>query len=107
MRRRPLPRLRHSAGLRQLVLPLVVTDLVMAFVLSSMLPPAARPAHAGPAALLVLAGLGLVAATLRHPHEVNAERVVLRTGFLGDVSVYASPNSLPALSGALRTAPPR
>ncbi|KUM67228.1 hypothetical protein AQI70_36435 [Streptomyces curacoi] len=105
VRRRPLPGLRHSAGLRQLVLPLVVMEIVMAFVLSSMLPPAARPAHAGLEALLVLAGLGLVAATLRHPHEVNAQRVVLRTGFLGDVTLPRS--AVRSASSVVRTVPGR
>ncbi|MFE7276538.1 hypothetical protein [Streptomyces sp. NPDC057623] len=86
-RRGPVPGLRHSAGVRQLVLPLVAMEIVVAFPLSSMLPPAARPVHAAFEALLVLAGLGLVATVLRHPHEVDAERVSLRTGFLGEVTL--------------------
>jgi hypothetical protein len=90
---------------RQLVLPLVVLEVVMAFLLSSMLPPAVRPAHAVFEALLVLAGLGLVAAILRHPHEVGTERVMLRTGFLGDVMLPRS--AVRSASSVIRTVPGR
>ncbi|MCX5378688.1 hypothetical protein [Streptomyces sp. NBC_00091] len=105
VRRPPVPGPRHSAGLRQLVLPLVAMEIVVAFLLSSMLPPVARPAHAAFEALLVLAGLGLVAAVLRHPHEVDAERVVLRTGFLGDVTLPRS--AVRSASPVVRTVPGR
>lgn len=44
---------------------------------------ASRPVPSRP----VWAGLGPVAAVLRHPHEVDAERVALRTGFLGQVTL--------------------
>ncbi|MFB7458879.1 hypothetical protein [Streptomyces sp. NPDC056188] len=105
MRRRPSSKLRHSAGVRQLALPLVVLEIVMAFLLSSMLPPAVRPAHAVFEAPLVLAGLGLVAVILRHPHEVDAERVILRTGFLGDVALPRS--AVRTVSSVIRTVPGR
>ncbi|MER5717658.1 hypothetical protein [Streptomyces sp. NPDC002132] len=105
MRRRPSSKLRHSAGVRQLVLPLVVLEVVMAFLLSTMLPPAVRPAHAAFETLLVLAALGLVAAILRHPHEVDAERVILRTGFLGDVTLPRS--AVRSASSVIRTVPGR
>lgn len=105
VRRGPVPGLRHSAGVRQLVLPLVAMEIVVAFLLSSMLPPAARPVHAAFEALLVLAGLGLVAVVLRHPHEVDAERVVLRTGFLGEVTLPRS--AVRSVSSVVRTVPGR
>ncbi|MFJ3927239.1 hypothetical protein [Streptomyces sp. NPDC090022] len=90
LRRPAVPGLRHSAGLRQLVLPLVGMELVTGFLLSSMLPPVVRPVHMALEALLVLGGLALVAALLRHPHEVDADRLVLRTAFLGDVELPRS-----------------
>ncbi|MFJ4776197.1 hypothetical protein [Streptomyces sp. NPDC088762] len=105
MRRPPVSGLRHSAGLRQLVLPLVAMEIVVAFLVSSMLPPAARPVHAATEALLVLAGLALVAAVLRHPHGVDAERLVLRTGFLGDVTLPRS--AVRSVSPVVRTVPGR
>ncbi|MFD9307249.1 hypothetical protein ACFWCB_32045 [Streptomyces sp. NPDC060048] len=105
VRRRSAVGLRHSAGVRQLVLPLVVMEVVVASLLSSMLPPAARPVHAVVEALLVVAGLALVAAVLRHPHEVDAERLVLRTGFLGDVTLPRS--AVRSVSAVVRTVPGR
>ncbi|KOU15575.1 hypothetical protein ADK52_34925 [Streptomyces sp. WM6372] len=102
LRRRPAPGLRHSAELRQLVLVLAVIEAVTAVLLSSMLPPVVRPLHAVLELLLVLAGLGLVAAVVRHPHTVEAERVVLRTGFLGDVTLPRS--SVRSVAPVVRTA---
>ncbi|MFG2987735.1 hypothetical protein ACGFZK_00150 [Streptomyces sp. NPDC048257] len=87
LRRPPVPGLRHSAGLRQVVLVLATMEIVVAFLLSSMLPPVVRPVHAAFELVLVLGGLGLVAALVRHPHAVDEERVVLRTGFLGEVTL--------------------
>ncbi|MFE5807696.1 hypothetical protein [Streptomyces sp. NPDC056491] len=104
-RRPPVPGSRHSAGMRQVVLVLVGMEIVLAFPLSSMLPPAVRPVHAAFELLLVLAGLGLVAALVRHPHEVDGERVVLRTGFLGDVTLPRS--SVRSTSPVIRTVPGR
>ncbi|MFI1065761.1 hypothetical protein ACH4TC_28160 [Streptomyces spororaveus] len=80
----------HSAGTRQVVLVLAVTEIVAAFLLSSMLPPAVRPVHAALELLLVLGGLGLVAALVRHPHQVDETRLVLRTAFLGDLTLPRS-----------------
>ncbi|MFF5446345.1 hypothetical protein [Streptomyces sp. NPDC012888] len=86
-RRAAPPGVRHSQQVRQLILPLIGVELVTSFLLSAMLPPAARPVHLAIEAMLILTALGVVAATLRHPHEVDAERLVLRTGFLGDVTL--------------------
>lgn len=105
VRHRPVPGLRHSEGLRQLVLALVTMEVVVALLLSAMLPPAARPVHAAVESLLVLAGLGLVAALLRHPHQVDAKRVVLRTGFLGEVTLPRS--AVRSASSVVRTVPGR
>ncbi|WP_158708517.1 hypothetical protein [Streptomyces sp. NRRL S-244] len=104
-RRRPEPGLRHSAELRQLVLVLAATEAVTAVLLSTMLPPVVRPVHAVLELLLILAGLGLVAAVVRHPHTVEAERVVLRTGFLGDVTLPRS--SVRSVAPVVRTVPGR
>ncbi|MGW2039119.1 hypothetical protein [Streptomyces virginiae] len=88
LRRRPVPAgLRHSAGVKQLVLVLTATEIVVAALLSSMLPAVARPLHAAFELAVVLAWLGLVAALARHPHQVDEDVVVLRTGFLGDVTL--------------------
>lgn len=105
LRRPPAPGPRHSAGTRQVVLVLAVTEVVVAFPLSSMLPPAVRPLHAVLELLLVLGGLGLVAALVRHPHEVDEERVVLRTGFLGDVTLPRP--AVRSTSPVIRTVPGR
>ncbi|WP_314247075.1 hypothetical protein [Streptomyces sp. DSM 40907] len=105
LRRPPAPGPRHSAGTRQVVLVLAVTEIVVAFLLSSMLPPAVRPVHAALELLLVLGGLGLVAALVRHPHEVGEERVVLRTAFLGDVTLPRP--AVRSTSPVVRTVPGR
>ncbi|MGW7333070.1 hypothetical protein ACWGIU_31645 [Streptomyces sp. NPDC054840] len=96
---------RHSAGTRQVVLVLAATEIVPAFLLSSMLPPAVRPLHAALELLLVLGGLGLGAALVRHPHEVGEGRVVLRTAFLGDVILPRS--AVRSTSAVVRTVPGR
>ncbi|MFF2198268.1 hypothetical protein [Streptomyces sp. NPDC058157] len=97
--------LRHSASTRQLVLVMVVTELVTAFVLSSALPPAVRPVHAVCEVILVLAGLGLVAALLRHPHTVDDDHVTLRTGFLGELALPRA--AVRSMAPAVRTVPGR
>ncbi len=103
--RRAEPGLRHSASTRQLVLVMAVTEVVTAFVLSSVLPPAVRPVHAGCELLVILAGLGLVAALLRHPHTVDDEHVVLRTGFLGELTLPRA--AVRSTAPAVRTVPGR
>ncbi|MFJ8159805.1 hypothetical protein ACIRBY_02620 [Streptomyces sp. NPDC096136] len=103
--RRTGPGLRHSAATRQLVLVMAVTEVVTAVVLSSVLPPAVRPVHAVCELLVVLAGLGLVAALLRHPHTVDEERVVVRTGFLGEVALPRS--AVRSSAPVIRTVPGR
>ncbi|MFE1874590.1 hypothetical protein ACFW9N_27525 [Streptomyces sp. NPDC059496] len=105
LRRPAVPGPRHSAGPRQVVLVLVATEIVAAFLASSMLPPAVRPVHAALEVLLVLGGLGLVAALVRHPHEVDEDRVVLRTGFLGDVTLPRP--AVRSTSPVVRTVPGR
>ncbi|MEU3778486.1 hypothetical protein AB0F11_35855 [Streptomyces sp. NPDC032472] len=77
----------HSQTLRQSLLCLVVMELAAAVPISSMLPPAVRVAHAVLEAVLILAGLGAAAALARSPHEVRADALVLRTGFLGEVQI--------------------
>ncbi|WP_030722005.1 hypothetical protein [Streptomyces sp. NRRL S-237] len=105
LRRPSAPGSRHSAGTRQVVLVLTVTEIVVAFLLSSMLPPAVRPVHAALELLLILGGLGMVAALVRHPHEVGEDRVVLRTAFLGDVTLPRS--AVRSTSPVVRTVPGR
>ncbi|WP_042801671.1 hypothetical protein [Streptomyces sp. C] len=90
LRRPAVPGVRHSAGVRQLVLPLVAIEIVTSFLVSSMIPPPLRPAHAALEVLLITGGLALVAALVRHPHQVDGERLVLRTGFLGEVTLPRS-----------------
>ncbi|GHE39146.1 hypothetical protein [Streptomyces vinaceus] len=105
VRRRAGPGVRHSAELRQLVLALAASEAIAAVLLSTMLPPGVRPVHAALELLLILAGLGLLAAVARHPHTVDAERVVLRTGFLGDVTLPRP--SVRSVTPAVRTVPGR
>ncbi|MYT20782.1 hypothetical protein GTW69_10845 [Streptomyces sp. SID7760] len=105
VRRRAEPGLRHSAETRQLVLALAATEVITAVLFSAMLPPGVRAVHAVLELLLVLAGLALVAAVVRHPHTVDAQRVVLRTGFLGDVTLPRA--SVRCVAPAVRTVPGR
>lgn len=104
-RRRAPTGLRHSAETRQVVLVLAVSEAVAAFPLSSVLPPGVRPVHAALEVLLVLAGLGLVAALVRHPHEVDVERVLLRTGFLGELALPRA--AVRSSAAVVRTVPGR
>ncbi|MFD0354189.1 hypothetical protein ACFVHW_10675 [Streptomyces sp. NPDC127110] len=101
VRRPAVPGVRHSGGVRQLVLPLVAVEFVTSFLVSSMVPPPLRPAHAVLEALLIVGGLALVAALIRHPHQVDAERLVLRTGFLGEVVLPRS--AVRSVSPVIRT----
>lgn len=105
LRRPSAPGPRHSAGTRQVVLVLAVTEIVVAFLFSSMLLPAVRPLHAALELLMILGGLGLVAALVRHPHEVGEEHVILRTAFLGDVTLPRS--AVRSTSPVVRTVPGR
>ncbi|MFF4367045.1 hypothetical protein [Streptomyces sp. NPDC001594] len=102
---RAAPGLRHSASTRQLVLVMAVTEGVTAFVFSSVLPPAVRPVHAVCEVLVVLAGLGLVAALLRHPHTVDDDHLTLRTGFLGELTLPRA--AVRSMAPAVRTVPGR
>ncbi|MER6215424.1 hypothetical protein ABT213_15315 [Streptomyces sp. NPDC001674] len=102
---RPGAALRHSASTRQLVLVLAVTEAVTAFVFSTVLPPVVRPVHAVAELLLIGAGLGLVASLLRHPHTVDEEQVVLRTGFLGEVALPRA--AVRSVAPVVRTVPGR
>ncbi|MFC8818374.1 hypothetical protein [Streptomyces rochei] len=79
--------MRHSSELRTMVLALTLTEIPVAFVLSGILPPPARPFHALLEAALVLTGFGVLAALARHPHTVTASRVVLHTGFMGSLDL--------------------
>lgn len=99
------PGLRHSASTRQLVLVMAVTEGVTAFVFSSVLPPAVRPVHAVCEVLVILAGLGLVAALLRHPHTVDDDHLTLRTGFLGELALPRA--AVRSMAPAVRTVPGR
>lgn len=91
--RRPLPgveqatSLRHSSDTRQMIIILCIMEGVLAFLVSRMVPPVLRPAHAVLEVSIVLIGFGAVAAMHRHPHLLTSERITLRTGFLGAVEI--------------------
>ncbi|MEU9798932.1 hypothetical protein [Streptomyces sp. NPDC051000] len=91
--RRPLPgveqavSLRHSSDTRQMIIILCAMEAVLAFLVSRMVPPVLRPAHALLEVSIVLIGFGAVAAMHRHPHLLTSERITLRTGFLGAVEI--------------------
>ncbi|MEU6865552.1 hypothetical protein ABZ924_20200 [Streptomyces sp. NPDC046876] len=93
----------HSQTLRQNLLCLVVMELAAAVPISSMLPPAVRVAHAVLEAVLILAGLGTVAALARAPHEVRGDALVLRTGFLGEVQLPRE--AVRSVGSTVRTVP--
>ncbi|OKI86856.1 hypothetical protein [Streptomyces sp. CB02414] len=97
--------MRHSSELRAMVLALTLTEIPVAFLLSGILPPPARPFHALLEAALVLTGFGVLAALARNPHTVTASRVVLRTGFMGSLALPRTAVRSAAL--ALRTIPGR
>ncbi|MFJ3201513.1 hypothetical protein [Streptomyces sp. NPDC086989] len=105
LRRQAAPGLRHSAATRHLVLVLMASEAVAALPVSSMLPPWIRPAHAALEVLVVLAGSGLVSALVRNPHEVDAERVLLRTGFLGELALPRA--AVRSAAAVVRTVPGR
>ncbi|MGV9248670.1 hypothetical protein [Streptomyces sp. NPDC003710] len=62
-------------------------EICVAFLASVMVPPALRPIHAAFEVLLVLTGFGAVAAMARHPHVISDSRLIVRTGFLGELSL--------------------
>ncbi|MFG2239187.1 hypothetical protein [Streptomyces sp. NPDC048734] len=62
-------------------------EICVACFVSVMIPAPLRPYHAAFEVLLVAAGFGAVAAMARHPHVVSDSRLVLRTGFLGELAV--------------------
>ncbi|MDG9693200.1 hypothetical protein QC281_24180 [Streptomyces sp. DH17] len=97
--------MRHSSELRAMVLALTLTEIPVAFLLSGILPPPARPFHALLEAALVLTGFGVLAALARHPHTVTASRVVLHTGFMGSLDLPRTAVRSAALT--LRTIPGR
>ncbi|MFD1661318.1 hypothetical protein ACFSL4_24700 [Streptomyces caeni] len=62
-----------------------MTEIPLAFLVSRMVPPPARPAHAVLEALLILLGFSVLATMARYPHSISSSQVALRTGFLGDI----------------------
>ncbi|GGX12851.1 hypothetical protein GCM10010297_37880 [Streptomyces malachitofuscus] len=89
MRRRPASAvpgqsaISHSSELRSTVMALTLTEIPLAFLVSEIIPPPARPPHALLELVLILTGFGVLAAMSRHPHTVSGSRVVLHTGFMG------------------------
>ncbi|UNO41778.1 hypothetical protein [Streptomyces sp. MST-110588] len=78
---------RHSSNFRQMVAVLTFSEIPLAFLVSSILPPHLRWGHAVLEALVILTGFGVLAALARHPHVVSRSKVLLRTGFLGSVTL--------------------
>ncbi|MFF8989612.1 hypothetical protein ACF09H_06570 [Streptomyces sp. NPDC014983] len=68
-----------------MVMVLTLTEIPLAFLVSRIVPPPVRPAHAALEALLILLGFSVLAAMARHPHTISSSTVALRTGFLGDI----------------------
>ncbi|MER5783133.1 hypothetical protein ABT104_15635 [Streptomyces mobaraensis] len=106
--RRPLPRqadgarrFAHSSDVRRTLTLILVLETVTACCASAVLPPVFRACHAVFEALLVLTGLGAVAATARNPHLVSPSRLVLRTGCLGSLTVPGA--SVVSVTRATRT----
>ncbi|MGN5381183.1 hypothetical protein ACQ4WX_40700 [Streptomyces lasalocidi] len=64
-----------------------MTEIPLAFLVSRIVPPPARLAHAVLEALLILAGFSVLATMARHPHTISSSSVALRTGFLGDIAL--------------------
>ncbi|MET9697793.1 hypothetical protein ABZY31_12825 [Streptomyces sp. NPDC006529] len=74
-----------------MIIILCAMEGFLAFLVSRMVPPVMRPAHALLEISIILLGFGAVAAMHRHPHLLNSEQITLRTGFLGavDIPVHA------------------
>ncbi|WP_306965664.1 hypothetical protein [Streptomyces afghaniensis] len=79
--------IRHSSEVRSMVLVLTLTEIPLAFLVSEILPPPGRPPHAVLELALILTGFGILAAMARNPHTISADRVALRTGFLGAIEL--------------------
>ncbi|CAL9278658.1 hypothetical protein [Streptomyces sp. SudanB91_2054] len=78
-------RIRYSPEVRQMVMILTLTEIPLAFLVSEIVPPPARPYHAALELLLILLGFSVLATMARHPHTVSSSTVALRTGFLGEI----------------------
>ncbi|MEU3419550.1 hypothetical protein AB0F39_13545 [Streptomyces murinus] len=104
-------RIKHSSEVRQVVMVLTLTEIPLAFLVSRIVPPPARPAHAALEILLILLGFSILATMARHPHTVSSSAVALRTGFLGDIvlpreSVRSAARSMRTIEGrGLRRVP--
>ncbi|MFI6377465.1 hypothetical protein [Streptomyces sp. NPDC050546] len=79
--------IRHSSEVRSMVMVLTLMEIPLAFLVSEMLPPAGRIPHAVLELGLILTGFGVLAAVARSPHTVSADRVALRTGFMGGMEL--------------------
>lgn len=79
--------IRHSSEVRSMVMVLTLTEIPLAFLVSEILPPPGRPPHAVLELVLILTGFGVLAAMARNPHTVSADRVALRTGFMGSIEL--------------------
>ncbi|MFJ7625591.1 hypothetical protein ACIQZN_03735 [Streptomyces sp. NPDC097595] len=97
--------IRHSAEVRQAVWALTLCEIPVAFLVSSILPVPARAPHALLEAALILLGFSVLAAMARHPHTVSSSRVVLSTGFLGEISLPR--DRVQSASRSMRTLPGR
>jgi hypothetical protein len=84
-----------------MVMVLTLTEIPLAFLVSQIVPPPARPAHAVLEVLLILLGFSVLATMARHPHTVSSSTVALRTGFLGDIVLPRE--SVRSVSRAMRT----
>ncbi|MET7357846.1 hypothetical protein ABZS76_05300 [Streptomyces sp. NPDC005562] len=97
--------IRHSAEVRQMVMALTLCGIPVAFLVSSILPVPARFPHALLEGALILLGFSVLAAMARHPHGVSASRVVLSTGFMGEISLPRE--KVRSASRSMRTIPGR
>ncbi|MEV4195651.1 hypothetical protein, partial [Streptomyces toxytricini] len=80
-------------------------EVVAAFLLSSVLPPALRTAHGVLEGAVILGFVGAAAALRRAGHHVAGDRLVLRTGLYGEVSVPRG--AVGSVGAALRSVPGR
>ncbi|MFJ7260728.1 hypothetical protein ACIQV2_11230 [Streptomyces globosus] len=99
------PGVRHSAGQRQALLGLAGAEAVAAFLLSSVLPPALRTAHGVLEGAVILGFVGAAAALRRAGHHVAGDKLVVRTGLYGEVSVPRA--AVGSVGAALRSVPGR
>lgn len=79
--------LSHSRESRLLLTVLAGVEIVLAPVVDLMIPPWLRAPHLTLEAVIIVAAFSFVATWSRYPHQVRADRLLLRTGVFGELAL--------------------